>query len=184
MFGLVNRRVHAEALARRDRAQRSADERLITIKRLESQVSTLRYQLTVKSTLVESYRAELKNLREQSTHERVLFNAHLARLLEHLAPLPATPVFDPDSPVSDRMTAEEIMAELAVGKREMIARARRAQRAREREQRDKDDAQQQRREELLTDDERRATLPDFDSTLGVYTDTTPMPEKEETNDLN
>lgn len=106
---------------------------------------------------------------EQDLKDRHHQYANLVtELLNGLRPKEAARPETPDGAVFEEMTYAQIMAQPAVGKREMEMRDRRAQAALERMRSNKQDEQERRRQELLTDEEKRATMPDFDSTLGVF----------------
>lgn len=92
-----------------------------------------------------------------------------ATLLNHVAPIDETKLYgDPDDPALKRMTPEEILAEPASTKQGMILRARRAAEAAERLKSEEQRKEEQRRRDLIvSQEEQRINLSDFDPNLGI-----------------
>lgn len=164
MFGYVpqsqldeEHRLRIEAQTVSIRESRLAMERLDTIQEYREL-----HQLAVSANdqLRIDHQAAMQNLLE--LHAR-----QMSELLQHIAPLaPSNPFIDTD-PLSP-ITAEEIMQTPVSGKRAMEIRDLAAAAARQREMSEADRKAQKRRWELIqTDEEKRANLMDFDSTLGI-----------------
>jgi hypothetical protein len=102
-----------------------------------------------------------------------------AMLLKHIIPIAPVNPNAPDTPLKPQ-TAAEILAEPASTKREMFLREIRANQARLREMDAAARSDYEKRQALLTPEERRATMPDFDPMLGVFE----QPEATEAGDAN
>lgn len=153
MFGYVTQKEFDEERERRIKAE----ERAESWRQLAESVGVQRDQ---------SFTA-MKEMRQTHADQ-------VKMLLAHLVPLapepPASPLLDPNNSKLQEMTAEEIMAIPAYSKREMHIRAQRAAAAKMRELERAQDDDMKQRHALLTPEEKRATMPDFDPVMGIYVD--------------
>jgi hypothetical protein len=150
-LGYVRRELYDGLRARAEERAREWCERINFVEEVNRQLNI------ANGALVEA----MKQQRESS--ERLVKD-----LLAHLKPLPPATLSNPNSPIFQDMTAEEIMAIPASSKREMGIRTARAAQARVKEAERKDNAQMQRIRELQTPEEQAATTVEFDPMLGMF----------------
>lgn len=120
---------------------------------------------------------ELSNLLQEQA--RRYAESQLA-LLEHVVPLKPENTFSPDNPELAQMSYDEIMAQPVATRQAMFLRKEAALRARERDMNESErKSAKERREHIVTDEEKRTNMGDFDSTLGIYQE--PVAERAESD---
>lgn len=188
MLGLVTQSSFVAEKAKRKTAEAALEAEVQKRTNLETDLKAETEKRIGAESVVSVWKSQAEGLTKTLSDQAELIErtrlAHanqVALILKHVAPLapPSAPL--PPSEERPAPTWEEIMQEPASTKREMLLRRLRAHDARRKAEEGKNSATQTRSTELMSEDERRAMMPDVDSTLGIFMDM-PKPEGEAPND--
>lgn len=145
------------------------DARIKAETRAEAAESALAAARSDNRSLLQTIEALALSNNETVEKQATLHKESQATLLEHVAPIDETPLYDPEQ--TARMTSEEIAAEPASTKQGMILRARRVAEAKQREQTEEQKKAEARRRELIVSaEEQRINSCDFNPHLGILTE--------------